>query len=178
MGKAWMRGLARLAIAVALVACQVTPARHEPSGEPVLPGTAMSAAVYEYFHHRKLALVARDIEFLWSRFPHLRTAADLETGVNVEEWLATKSAAARSLADVSYDLDRYDRMRVSVSSDETVVRVHGLEMYVASDFSTSGGEFILDLYLRYEPDQGRWSVLRTDEMTIVEYHEGRQRSAP
>lgn len=138
----------------------------------------MSAAVYEYFHHRKLALVARDIELLWSRFPHLRTAADLGTGVNKEEWLVTNSSEARSLADVSYAIEGYDRMHASVSSDEAVVRVHGVEMYIASDFSTSGGEFILDLFLRYEPDQGRWSVVRTDEMTSVEYHEGRQRSAP
>lgn len=167
-----------LFVLVLAVACQSTlPSRHavpHPSGELVLPGSSVSMAVNEYFHLRKLAIMAGDVEILWSRFPQLRTGEDLPRGVNVEARRARYADGARSLADVIFDLDRYERMRVTVEGDEAVVRVHGLERYVEQDFSDgSAGEFVIDLYLRR--DSERWSVVRTDEMTIGEYHEQRQR---
>jgi hypothetical protein len=140
-----------------------------PADQIVVPGSAVSTAVNEYFHHRKLAIVARDADVLWARYPQLRTGEDLSTGVNTEGWLATRSDTSRSL-DVVYDLDRYERLRLLTSSADTVVvRVHGLERYIQKDFSdgTAGG-FILDLHLQRAGD--RWTVVRTDEMTLSEFH--------
>lgn len=171
-----MRAIAASILILGLAACEAAvPPQHTASGDLLLPSSALSAAVNEYFHLRKLAVVGRDIELLYSRFPELRTGADRERGVNVEAF-AARSDSARSLADVIYALEQYERMRATVTGDEAVVRVHGLERYIEEDFSDgTAGEFVIDLYLRRDRDAERWSVVRTDEMTIVEYHGGRQR---
>lgn len=69
-----------------------------------------------------------------------------------------------------YDLDRYERIQLLPSSaDAVVVRVHGLERYTQKDFSDgTAGEFILDLHLQRAGD--RWTVVRTDKMTLSEFH--------
>ena len=140
----------------------------------VMSGSAVSAAVNKYFYYRRLAVVARDAEILWSRFPELRTGEDLTAGINTEGWTATRSASARTLVDVVYSLEGYDRMRMRVSGDEVVVRVHGLERYVAADFSDgTAGEFIIDLYLRR--NGAGWTVVKTDEMTLAEFHDDKVR---
>lgn len=141
-----------------------------PSNEIVLPGSAISTAVNEYFFYRKRAIIARDAELLWTRYPLLRSSEDLAAGINTEGWLATRSDTARSLADLIYDLDRYERMRtLSASGDSVVVRVHGLEKYIQRDFSDgTAGEFILDVQLAR--DGAGWTVVRTDEMTLAEFH--------
>lgn len=145
-----------------------------PFGELIPRDSPVNAAVNEYFHYRKLAVVARDAEILWTRFPELRRGEDLATGINTEGWLAMRSDTARSLADVVYDLDRYDRVRMRTVGDDVVVRVHGLERYIQADFSNgTAGEFILDLYLRRQ--QENWTVVKTDEMTLAEFHEATRR---
>lgn len=54
-------------------------------------------------------------------------------------------------------------------ADMVVVRVHGLERYIQKDFSDgTAGEFILDLHLQRAGD--RWTVVRTDETTLSEFH--------
>jgi len=141
----------------------------EPSGEPVLPTSPVSTSVNKYFHYRRLAIVARDAEILWARYPDLRSGEDLTVGINTEGWLATRSDTARSLADIVYDLERYERMRMRATADEVIVRVHGLERYIQADFSDgTAGEFILDLHLRRV--LGEWTVVKTDAMTLGEYH--------
>ncbi len=166
-----IRSLLGFSALVILSACATAaaPAR-EPLGEVVLANTPVAAVVNEYFHYRKLAVVARDAEILWARFPALRNGEDMPTGINTEGWHAMRSDAARSLSDVIYELDRYDRIRMREVNDQLVVRVHGLERYIEADFSNgTAGAFILDLYLRR--DQGSWRVVRTDEMTLAESHE-------
>lgn len=158
-------------LALALVACGSTGVPGPiPADQIVVPGSAVSTAVNEYFYYRKLAIVARDADVLWARYPQLRAGEDLATGINKEGWLAARSDSSRSLADVVYDLDRYERMRLlSSSADTVVVRVHGLERYIQKDFSDgTAGEFILDLHLQRAGD--KWTVVRTDEMTLSEFH--------
>lgn len=157
-------------LAFALVACRTTSAPGPvPPNEIVLPGSAVSTAVNEYFYYRKTAIIGRDAEVLWARYPQLRTGEDLPTGINTEGSIA-RSDTARSLADLVYDLDRYERIRLlSSSADAVVVRVHGLERYIENDFSDgTAGEFILDLHLQRVGDA--WTVVRTDAMTLGEYH--------
>jgi len=147
----------------------------EPSGEPVLTTSPVSTAVNRYFHYRRLAIVARDAEILWVRYPDLRSGEDLTAGINNEGWLATRSDTARSLADIVYDLDRYERMRMRATAEDVIiVRVHGLERYIQADFSDgTAGEFILDLHLRRV--LGEWTVVKTDAMTLSEYHDAMTR---
>lgn len=156
---------------LATAACQSTRAPAAiPADALVVSGSAISTAVNEYFHYRKLALVARDAEVLWARYPQLRAGEDLPTGINTEGSLATRSGSSLSLADVVYELERYERLRkLSSSADTVVVRVHGLERYIEKDFSDgTAGEFILDLHFQRAGD--KWTVIRTDEMTLGEFH--------
>lgn len=157
-------------VALVIAACAANVRRSpEPFGEPVLPGTALSTAVNEYFHWRRAAIVRRDPEILWARYPELRLGEDLPTGINTEGWLAVRSDTARSLSEVIFDRDRYDRVQQRTTADGVVVRVHGLERYIQADFSDgTAGEFILDLHLRRDGDG--WTVIRTDAMTLGEYH--------
>ena len=164
--------MARLVIVtLALGACQptITPASI-PANQIIVPGSAISTAVNEYFYYRKSAIVARNTKVLWDRYPQLATGEDLATGINTEGWLAARSDAARSLADIVYDLNRYEHIRMLQSSDDfVVVRVHGLEKYIQGDFSDgTAGEFILDVQLTR--DGAAWTVIRTHAMTPAEFH--------
>lgn len=142
----------------------------EPFGERLDRDGPFVAVVNKYFHYRKLAVVARDVEILWTHFPQLRTGEDLSAGVNTEGWLATRSDAGRSVIDVVYDLDRYEPIQARTTGDDSVVRVHGLERFVQTDFTDgTAGEFIIDLYIRRVGSD--WVLMRTDEMTLAEYHE-------
>lgn len=153
-----MRALLIL-VALALAGCRSTPA---PTPIPVdllvLPNTPVSTAVNEYFHYRKLAILARDPQIVWSRYPDLGAGEDVQRGINTEGWYASRSAASASLADVDYDLERFERIHfLARSADEAVVRVGALERYVAKDFSDGkAGELLLDLYLRRDGE--RWTV--------------------
>lgn len=174
----WVRRLAVVILTAGLVACQqAAPQGHgtaglEDFGEPLAFGSAVRAAVNEYFHLRKLAVVRGDIEILWSRFPDLRVGEDVQTGVNVERRAAMRSDSAPSLADVIYDIDRGERAQVRMDGDRAVVCVHGLERYISGDFSDGmAAEFIRYLHLRREAGGDRWSVVRTDEVTLPEYHD-------
>lgn len=152
------------------VACAQPPRTSDSWGDWVLPGTPVSTTVNAYFHHRKLALVARDPEILWARFPDLRSGEDLATGINTEGWLAAHSDTARDIVDVVYELDRYARIQMRTLDPGLVVRVHGLERYVQRDFTDgTAGEFVLDLHLKR--DGAGWTVVKTDHMTLSEHHD-------
>jgi len=161
-------------LALLLVSCTAgrSPdmARNEAVVGHVPYDSPIASAVNEYFHLRSSAIVARNPEPLWSRYPALRDGEDLPTGINTEGYLATRADTSRSLADLVYELERYERMRfLSQSANAAVVRVHGLERYIERDYSNgTAGEFMLDLYLRHDDD--RWTVTRSDEVTLAEWH--------
>lgn len=157
-----------------VVACRATPVPTDVPSDQFIPrDSVVPSVVNEYFHYRKLAIVARNPEILWSHYPELRAGEDLSKGINTEGWLASRAVVSRALADIMYDLDRYERMRIiSSSADSTVVRVHGLEQYIQTDFSNgTAGEFIIDLHLQRSGD--RWTVVLTDETTLAEFHSAR-----
>jgi hypothetical protein len=104
-----VKGVVAVALAMILAACSSSLRPPAATGELVAPGTAISAAVNEYFYLRERAIVARDAETLWSRYPRLRSGEDLAAGVNTEGWEATRADASRGVADVVYELERYVR---------------------------------------------------------------------
>lgn len=173
-----MRQIRMLAALMALAAAACAQPMHH---DPVAPGTlsfgeridrdsALIKVVNKYFHYRKLAVVARDAEILWAHFPQLRTGEDMSTGINTEGWLAMRSDAGRSVIDVVYDLEGYEPVQVRRTGDESVVRIHGWERFIETDFTDgTAGEFIIDLYISRVG--GEWIVTKTDELTLSEYHE-------
>ncbi|MED4532441.1 hypothetical protein ABET51_08550 [Metabacillus fastidiosus] len=56
-----------------------------------------------------------------------------------------------------------------ISEKETIVLVHGGIGYVRNDFTESGGEISIKLFLEREED--RWNIVKTDEYTLAEYKE-------
>lgn len=162
-----------VAVLAFVVACRATPAPTDVPSDQFIPrDSVVPSVVNEYFYYRRLAIVARNPEILWSRYPELRVGEDLSKGINTEGWLASRADVSRALADIMYDLDRYERMRIlSSSADSTVVRVHGLEQYIRRTSPTAAGEFIIDLHLQRSGD--RWTVVLTDETTLAEFHSAR-----
>jgi hypothetical protein len=160
---------ALLALSV-FVGCSLG-SRIQPGSEATLSPMAtvgLETAVREYFHHRKKALLAGDLQLLWKRYPELSQGADVGAGVNWEG-LEVDSARALRVVDVDFDLDHYERISYQLSGANAQATVHGLELYLLPDFRTSGGEFKVTLYLRLGGD--RWNVVRTDAVTLAEWHQ-------
>ena len=153
-----------LAVVIGALACQ--PAA-SPFPDPVPQGTALRAAVEEYFAFRRLAIMRHDAEIVWARYPELRSGMDRERGVNVEA-LAVTTSASSDLTDLLYDLEAYAPLAAALRDGDGVVRVHGTELY-ESRRGDSGGEFVLDLFMHDDGD--RWTVTKSDEMTLSEYHD-------
>jgi hypothetical protein len=130
--------------------------------------STLGAAAHEYLYLRKKAFVSGDLNVLWNRFPDLKYGADPSTGVNVE---ADEAASYRQLGLIDGDisLDSYQRMAFQVRGDDAEITIHGFEMYLRKDFSQSGSELWMRLFLRR--DGRRWSVFRTDEVTSAERHQ-------
>ena len=65
----------------------------------------------------------------------------------------------------------YEKIKVHQSETGVQVLIHGMELYLQKnaqgEFSESGGEFELVLFMRQEGDL--WQVYQTDEVTLQEW---------
>lgn len=123
-------------------------------------------AVEAYFDRYAGALVACDAEGFLAHYPGLATGADLSRGINGE---VTRIQRCSGLKSLGYELERYAPMRLHGHANWIDVTVHGLERWDYGDSVPGGGEFIVTL--RLKPTAGIWEVVRTDEVTLPEYHE-------
>ncbi len=129
---------------------------------------ALRAAAHEYLYLRKQAFITGDLNRLWARYPALRQGADPSTGVNAE---ASDMASFHQLGLIDGDIapESYARMAIRMRDDDAEITIHGFEMYLRRDFSQSGSELWIRLFLRR--DGRRWTVVKSDEVTVAEYHE-------
>ena len=133
---------------------------------------ALMPAVREYFYYRKKAVTSGNIEELWAQFPELRDGIDITQGINSEEFTVTNYQGLKPF-DGNIFPEYYERLKVKLTNDEAEVLVHGMELYLCLDesgrFDDSGGEFKIVLYLHMR--DGRWVVVKTDEVTIREWQQ-------
>jgi len=159
-----------LLISSVLLGCglrsQVEPGANDTPSSMATVG--LETAVLEYFYHRKKALLAGDPQLLWKRYPELAQGGDPQSGVN-DEGRLVQSLRALRMIDVDFDLDRVERVRYSLSGQNAEATIHGLYQYLLADFNRTAGEFKMTLYLRLGSD--RWNVVRTDDVTLSEWHE-------
>lgn len=129
---------------------------------------ALRAAAQEYLYLRKQAFITGDLNRLWARYPALRQGADPSTGVNDE---ASKMASFHQLGLIDGDVapESYERIGIRMRDDDAEITIHGFETYLRKDFSQSGSELWIRLFLRR--DGRRWTIVKTDEVTDAEYHE-------
>ena len=129
-------------------------------------------AVQEYFYYRKKAVIAADIHGLWEHYPELENGKDISKGINAEEQ-AISGYQTLKVFDGNIQPEEYERMKVKLAGDQAEVLVHGVELYLWIDktgnFSNSGGEFKIVLFLQRTRDQ--WSVYKTDEVTMSEWQQ-------
>lgn len=125
--------------------------------------------VREYMHYRTKAVVNRDVEILWERYPDLKTNIDPKTGQNSEKE-KVDSLRGFTLIDANFSEESRERIKVkTVSETKAIVLVHGGVGYVKSDFEEAGGELLIKLFLERKGNQ--WTVVKTDEYTEAEYKE-------
>lgn len=94
--------------------------------------------------------------------------AAFETVVNAELEVVARYLGM-DVIDGNVQPEAYARFRVQEDGDKAVVLVNGTELYVRKDFSESGGQVQLLLFLERRNDV--WTVVRTDETTEAEYHQ-------
>ncbi|WP_166240306.1 hypothetical protein [Paenibacillus turpanensis] len=128
-----------------------------------------SKLVREYMYHRTQAVLHKDIDILWSKYPELKENMDRETGVNVEKY-DVEYFSRFGLQDANFDIEGYEKIKVSTINDnEKIVLVHGSIVYLKTDFDEAGGEYVIKVFLQKKDQQ--WTVVKTDEYTIPEYKE-------
>jgi hypothetical protein len=129
-------------------------------------------AVLEYFYYRKKAMVAGNVEDLWAHYPELKNGVDAPKGINAESFFISNYQALK-LFDGNISPEEYERFKVNGETDEIQVLVHGMELYLFLDekgqYSESGGEFKIVLYLRIQDDG--WEVFKTDEVMQDEWQQ-------
>lgn len=124
--------------------------------------------ITEYFHYRTKAVIENDINILYEQYPALSEDISLEEGINIEGSVLENYNAGLTLIDANFNLEQYDRLKVNrISEDEAVLLVHGFLLYITEDFTESGGEFLMEVYLKKHDE--RWTVVKTDEYTLEEY---------
>ena len=133
---------------------------------------AFMPTVLEYFYYRKQAIITNDIEALWTQYPELRNAVNIEQGINSEEFTVTNYQGLKPF-DGNISPEHYERFKVKLTNGQAEILVHGMELYTFLDennnFEESGGEFKIILYLQMI--NGRWVVYKTDEVTIGEWQQ-------
>jgi len=123
----------------------------------------------EYFHYRTQSVIKNDIDLLHDRYPSLSENVSVEEGINIEENELKNYNAGLTLIDANFSTEQYGRLKVKEMGDEeAVLLVHGSNLYVTREFGESGGEFLMEVYLK--KDKGRWEIIKTDEYTLSEYH--------
>ena len=129
-------------------------------------------AVQEYLYYRKKAIVAHDINILWNRYPDLKSGADIPKGINAEGFIVSVYQGLK-LIDGNVFPEGMEQIKVKLEGDRAEVLVHGIALFLWIDekgnFTDSGGEFKVVLFLQQKNNQ--WDVYKTDEVTMVEWHD-------
>ncbi|MFC0189482.1 hypothetical protein ACFFJY_14355 [Fictibacillus aquaticus] len=135
----------------------------EPSG-----WVDYSKSLNEYMYYRTQAVVKNDIHILWDQYPALKDNIDLRQGVNGEKMEVDSLNEGLDLIDANYDIESYERIKVkTINENEVIALVHGSIIYTINDFGSSGGEYLIKVFLEKKDNQ--WIVVKTDEYTISEY---------
>jgi hypothetical protein len=135
--------------------------------DPVALHPDVIAAVHRYYERYRDALLRCDVDRFWAVYPELAHGADIPSGVNVE-WMRVRTACEQRYASASFDLERYAPLRVHARGDGADVSIEGFEWYTDARGDNSGGGFRVTLSLR--EDTRGWTVVRSDEVTLAEYH--------
>lgn len=125
--------------------------------------------VREYFHLRTKAVLHKDMEILWNRYPDLKKGTDSKKGINVEK-NDVQNTRDFNLIDANVQEESHEKIKVrEIKENQAIVRAHGSLIYVKDDFDVAGGELLIHLHL--ERRDGRWTVVKSDEYTLPEYKE-------
>jgi len=123
-----------------------------------------------YMYYRTQAVINKDINILWDKYPDLKDNKDPKQGVNNEKDELDSLNQSFKLLDANYNIESYERMKVkTINDNEVIVLIHGSISYLRTDFDESGGEYLIKLYL--EQKDNHWMVVRTDEYNLEEYKE-------
>jgi hypothetical protein len=168
--------------------CHVIPTRTLGQQEPPLPlgvplplvapkGLAdltpeqfakFDPVVSRYFHYRKQAVIAQDVTILHREYPDLKSGTDELAGINAESDVVAQYRGL-DVVDGNVEAEHYARFQVYEDGDTTVLLVNAMEMYQRKDSNRTGGQIQFLLFL--ERRGGVWTVVKTDETTLAEYHQ-------
>ena len=132
--------------------------------------------INEYLDLRVHSVIAGNTEALWSRFPDLALERDPTVGINAEP---EHVEGFRSLKPIGGKIDpeHYEVTKFAATQGSVRADLHGQELYQLTAEGggpgESGGEFLLSIVLR-EQESG-WQVVKTDEVTLAEYHQSHPR---
>lgn len=138
-----------------------------PTMVPITAYPALEQAVRTYYRRYEEAQAACDIAAFLKHYPDLAGSEVLATGINIEQRMIP--SRCEYVKAIRFDLEGYEPMRVHVHPGGMDVRVHGLEEWHYKTGGPGRGEFITTLSLREVA--GTWTVVRSDEVTLGEYHE-------
>ncbi|WP_456275271.1 hypothetical protein [Bacillus sp. AK128] len=126
--------------------------------------------ITEYMYYRTQSVLKNDIKLLWDHYPLLRENSDPQNGVNIEGFEVESLNEGFNLLDANFNIESYDQLKVKeISNNEVIVLVHGSISYIREDFTVSGGEYLIKVFLGWEDN--KWTVKKTDEYTLPEYKE-------
>lgn len=168
--------LSLLALLIPASAC--TPAGSPPASGFIEPDPGdyvrLAPIVWEYFYHRKAAVLAGNLDAFYVRYPDLATGADPEQGINAEVF-HVEAYQDFDLLDGDIFPAYYEPLQVRTLTDQVEILTHGMEMYLyrdaAGNLNQAGGEFKIVLTLR--PDGDGWTLYHTDQVTLAEWKEFR-----
>ena len=127
----------------------------------------VTAAVRRYYAAYADAVASCGTHAFLKAYPHVAEGGDPASGVNdharqIDAWCG-------QLHGLRFELEHYEPMRLHEHADGIDVTVHGVEHWDYIRGGPGGGEFLMTLTLR--PFAGGWTVVRTDEVTLGEWHE-------
>jgi hypothetical protein len=169
-----------VAIIISLIGCQqntTLPETNSTKGDIesyVEPepsdGVIYSKLAREYMYYRTQAVVNKDINILWDKYPKLKDNIDRKEGVNIEKDEVESLNQSFDLLDANFNNESYEKIKIkTINDNEMVVLVHGSMIYLRNDFDESGGEYLIKLFLEHKDNH--WTVVKTDEYTLEEYKE-------
>jgi hypothetical protein len=99
-------------------------------------------------YYKTQAVVNKDINLLWDKYPDLKENIDRKQGVNVETFEVESLNESFDLLDANYNIESYERIKVkTINDNEVIVLVHGSITYLRNDFDESGGEHLIKVFL-------------------------------
>ncbi|MBY0121993.1 hypothetical protein [Bacillus sp. S/N-304-OC-R1] len=129
-----------------------------------------SKIVTEYMYYRTQAVIKNNINILWDQYPELRKGSDPTQGINAEKYEVETLNNGFDFIDANFVIESYERMKVkNINDHESIVLVHGSMSFLRKDFEESGGEYLIELYVKKQTN--RWTIVKTDEYTLPEYKE-------